>query len=322
MMRKKKPVLLSFHAISNGKTTLIFGQLIFTLYRNFSFTDYSRIETFRRIAALYLANRCQKCKVELVFDSATIEMRTDRNGLFFGKRDFRKTPGYLKEVRISGKKEVHIPANLYSHHVRHLDTHTLVISDIDDTLLHSFISNKLLKFRTLMLTRVEKRKTVDNMVRLVNRLHEDGAALFYLSNSEQNLYPLIYRFLRQNDLPPGPVFLKHFRKMRHVLTGRKLPRKDLHKLEILEEIIQLFPAKKFVLVGDNTQNDLSIYAQAATDYPKQISEIIIRRVVESAHNQSLVDQVTMDLKGKGIGLHYAGSFPEDLLHSLTDSYHT
>ncbi|WP_025865244.1 phosphatase domain-containing protein [Prolixibacter bellariivorans] len=290
-MRNKKPVLLSFHAISNGSTTLVFGQLIYTRYRKFSFTDYSRMETFRRLAALYLANRSRNCRVELVFDSATIEMKTDRNGLFFGKRNFKKTPAHLEEVRIMGNTEVHIPENLYTRHVRHLDAHTLVISDIDDTLLHSFISKKLLKFKTLMLTRVEKRKTVDNMVRLVNRLHEDGAALFYLSNSEQNLYPLIYRFLRQNNLPPGPVFLKHFRKMRHVLTGRKLPRKDLHKLEILEEIIQLFPAKSFVLVGDNTQNDLSIYMQAAADYPKQIIEIVIRRVVESERNQLIVDEL-------------------------------
>lgn len=312
-MREKKPVLLSFHAISNGSTTLVFGQLIYSYYRKFSFTDYSRMETFRRIAALYLANRCQGCKVQLVFDSATIEMKTDRNGLFFGKRKFRKTPTCLKEVHILGNTEVYIPENLFTRQVRHLDTHTLVISDIDDTLIHSFISKKLLKFKTLMLTRVEKRKTVDNVVRLINRLHEDGAALFYLSNSEQNLYPLIYRFLRQNSLPPGPVFLKHFRKMRHVLTGRKLPRKDLHKLEILEEIIQLFPAKKFILVGDNTQNDLSIYMQAATDYPKQINEIIIRRAVESERNQRIVDRVSKELKARGIGLHYAGSFPENLL---------
>ena len=312
-MRKRKPVLLSFHAISNGSTTLLFGQLIFTRYRKFSFTGYSWMETFRRITALYLANRCRGCTVELVFDSATIQMRTDRNGLFFGKRKFKKTPASLKEVRIYGNTDVYIPENLYTRNVRHLDAHTLVVSDIDDTLLHSFISNKLLKFQTLMLTRVEKRKTVDNMVRLVNRLHEEGAALFYLSNSEQNLYPLIYRFLRQNNLPAGPVFLKHFRKMHHVLTGQKFPRKDLHKLEILEEIIQLFPAKNFVLVGDNTQNDLSIYVQAATDYPKQITEIVIRRAVESKHNQMIVDKVTEELKSKGIGLHYAGSFPENLL---------
>ncbi|GET28360.1 App1 family protein [Prolixibacter sp. SD074] len=312
-MRNKKPLLLSFHAISNGSTTLVFGQLIYTRYRKFSFTDYSRMETFRRLSALYLASRCRNCRVELIFDSAAIEMKTDGNGLFFGKRNFKKTPVCLKKVRIFGNKEVHIPENLYTRQVRHLDAHTLVISDIDDTLLHSFISKKLLKFKTLMLTRVEKRKTVDNMVRLVNRLHEDGAALFYLSNSEQNLYPLIYRFLRQNNLPPGPVFLKHFRKMRHVLTGRKLPRKDLHKLKILEEIIMLFPAKNFVLVGDNTQNDLSIYMQAATDYPKQIVEIVIRRVVESEQNQLIVDEVTEELRSRGIGLHYADSFPENLL---------
>src|SRR5690606_27071323 len=129
---------------------------------------------------------------------------------------------------------------------------TIVISDIDDTLVHSFIKNKLRKFRTLMFTTMERRKAVARMQELLKSFTEKGAIPVYLSNSEQNLYPLIYRFLIHNDFPQGPLFLKQMRKLWDVIMNIKIPPKNIHTNTTLEEMLTLFPEKTFILMADNT----------------------------------------------------------------------
>jgi phosphatidate phosphatase APP1 len=199
--------------------------------------------------------------------------------------------------------------DLYTRKIHFVTGPTIVVSDIDDTLLHSNVSNKLLKFRTLMFTSVENRKAVVSMKNLIQELHRGGAETCYVSNSEQNLYPLIYRFLLHNGFPPGPLFLKQMRKVRDLFRSSSLEEREIHKTKILHEILQIFPEKRFFLLGDNTQSDLKIYLKIAGEYPKNISYIIIRKVLGKSHSEPYLKETAEKLKSSGIGFHYADSFP-------------
>jgi len=306
----KLPILLSFYALSNGSTTLAFGQVTYTRIDDLSFSEYSRRKTFRTLLKLYRTRPYVNESIVLVFTKGTVEAETNRHGAFYVKTDIDNVQGALVKVLLSSGDEVRMVEGLYGKNIHYVEGDTIVVSDIDDTLVHSFIHDKLLKFRTLMFTTMEKRKAVTHMQELMKNFTEQGAIPMYLSNSEQNLYPLIYRFLRHNHFPQGPLFLKQMRKLWDVVMNVKTPPKNIHKTATLEEIIGMFPEKKFILMGDNTQHDLPIYLTVAEKYSKSIRFIIIRKVVEKKSDEALISKAREKLRESRIGLYYADEFPD------------
>jgi phosphatidate phosphatase APP1 len=312
MSSRKIPVLLSFYALSNAKEALIFGQLATTRLSDLSFTSFSPRRTFRTLFSLYRTRPFAHQKITLKFDAVSIQTKTDNSGAFFFKHPIEKVISVLQSVTMDSGEEIALIEGLYLRTVHHIINPMLVVSDIDDTLLHSFIGNKIRKLSTLLFTPVEKRNAVNNMQSLMNHSVSQGAAVLYVSNSEQNLYPLIYRFLLHNNFPAGPLFLKQLRKMRDLFIYRKVGVPGIHKLKMLDHIISLFPDKKFALVGDNTQLDLPIYLAAAEKYPDNIRYILIRKVRKSTRDENLLKRVHESLAQKNIKLYYSDSLPTAL----------
>jgi phosphatidate phosphatase APP1 len=303
------PILLSFYALSNGKKNLFVGQLTYSSLRDFSFLSYSSRKTFRTLLALYRTRFFANKPITLYFDHGLVKTTTDASGSFFCIENTIPYQTRLQQIKLANGQPVRLVDNLYSTEINRIEAPFIVVSDIDDTLLHSHISNKLLKFRTLMFTSMENRKAVTSMMKLIRDLNNMGAASFYLSNSEQNLYPLIYRFLLHNGFPPGPLFLRQMRKIRDVFKMRTLEERERHKTKMLHEIVGLFPDKKFFLLGDNTQHDLKIYLNIANHYPTNIRYIIIRKVLSRSHGDSFLQKTLQDLQTRGIGFYYADAFP-------------
>lgn len=303
------PILLSFYALTNGTKNLITGQLTYSSLQDFSFKAYSARKTFRTILALYRTRYFANQKVTLYFDKGTTQVKTDASGSFNCIADSIPHQSVLQNIILSNGQPVRMIDDLYARQVHHIDAPYIVVSDIDDTLLHSHISNKLLKFRTLMFTSMENRKAVKSMTKLIGELHQMGVVPFYLSNSEQNLYPLIYRFLLHNGFPPGPLFLRQMRKVRDIFRYRTLAEREIHKTKMLAQIMQLFPDKKYFLLGDNTQLDLKIYLKMAEQHPNNVRYIIIRKVLSGSHDEDYLKTVSERLKKHGIGFYYSDSFP-------------
>ncbi|HET9487655.1 MAG TPA: App1 family protein [Chryseosolibacter sp.] len=308
-MAAKLPILLSFYALSNGRTTLTFGQVTYTRINDLSFKEYSRRKTFRTLLKLYRTHPFASQEIVLLFTSGKVHAETNRHGAFYLKTGGDKVHGDLVKVLLSTGEEVRMVEGLYAKTIHYLEGDTIVVSDIDDTLVHSFIHDKILKFRTLMFTTMEKRKSVEHMQVLMRNFTAKGAVPIYLSNSEQNLYPLIYRFLQHNNFPQGPLFLKQMRKLWDVFMNVKIPPKNIHKTSTLEEILSMFPEKKFILMGDNTQHDLPIYLTAAEKYHDCIRYIIIRKVVERKSDEVLIAKAKEKLKENNITIYYADEFP-------------
>lgn len=308
-MSHKFPILLSFYALTNRKVTLVFGQLTYTRIRDLSFQDYSRRKTFRTLFRLYRTKPYSDQELILVFDTGEVRCSTNSSGAFYVKEKSDLSGGILVSVRLPGGEAVRVIEGLYPQTVHQIVSDTIVVSDIDDTLMHSFIYKKLRKLRTLMFTTMEKRKAVVNMQELITNFTEKGSSPVYLSNSEQNLYPMIYRFLFHNKFPQGPLFLKQLRSLWDVLWNIKFPLQNSHKIRTLEDLFEFFPDKRFVLMGDNTQHDLTIYLTLAEKYHRQISLIIIRKVVEKSGDDELIREARKKI-GSPVIIHYAGHFPE------------
>lgn len=312
-MSRWNPILLSFYGLSNGSTNVYFGKLAYSPVKDLSFKQYSWITNVKTIIGLYQSRALAGHSFEMHFDNGIVSGETDASGSFWCEVELDKQQTKLLKIRLTKTgEEVELTEDLYPNTINHVESHTILVSDLDDTLIHSFIRNKLTQIRTLLFTTVEKRKAVKDMQHIIKRFALSGVSSFYLSNSEQNLYPMLYRFLSINEFPPGPLFLKQYIRMRDVVVRRLLGKKHSHKMNTLGKIMELFPNKKFILIGDNTQKDLSIYLRVADMYPQRIRYIIIRKVRNREKDLPVLQQARERLLEFGIGIYYERDYPLDL----------
>ena len=155
-----------------------------------------------------------------------------------------------------------------------------IISDLDDTVIHTGITSLLLAAKLTFLENAKTRKPLDGVAKLYEsfqRGFSDKAVnpLFYISSSPWNLHDLLMDFLRLNEIPTGPLFLRDLGLDRtKFIKGRG----HGHKLDRALDMIDAYPSLPFVLVGDSGQEDASIYAEVARIHPGRIKAIYIRDV--------------------------------------------
>lgn len=155
-----------------------------------------------------------------------------------------------------------------------------IISDIDDTVLHSSITDWKTAAQLTFLHNARTRKPLPGVAALYTALQAGTAAnacnpLFYVSSSPWNLYDLLDDFLELNAIPEGPIFLrdlgtdqgKFFKSTGHG-----------HKLERARELIERMPHLRWVLLGDSGQADAELYAEAAREFGDRIAAVYIRDV--------------------------------------------
>jgi phosphatidate phosphatase APP1 len=159
------------------------------------------------------------------------------------------------------------------------DQHWGIISDIDDTVVETGATDFVKNWRRVLVERPQDRLAVPgagSLYKLIARDHAAPArAFFYVSSSPWNLYGFITEFLELNAIPHGPMFLKDYG-----IDADKLidAGHDLHKLAAIETILGFYPEFRFLLIGDNGQRDVSIYAKAVEDYGERVAGVFIRDV--------------------------------------------
>ena len=155
-----------------------------------------------------------------------------------------------------------------------------VISDIDDTILQSGITSWRTAAKLTFLHNARTRKPLDGVAAFYQALQDgpDGAGrvpIFYVSSSPWNLYDLLEDFMELNAIPPGPIFLRDL----GIDAGKFIKsRGHGHKLERAARLIEHFPERRWVLLGDSGQADAELYAEAAQRFGDRIVAIYIRDV--------------------------------------------
>ncbi|MCP3732520.1 DUF2183 domain-containing protein [Sphingomonas sp. MG17] len=154
-----------------------------------------------------------------------------------------------------------------------------IISDIDDTVVETGATNFVKNWRRVLVERPRDRLAVPgaaSLYKMIARDHIDPARpFFYVSSSPWNLYGFITEFLERNAIPHGPMFLKDYGidADKFIDSGH-----DEHKLAAIETILAFYPQFRFLLIGDNGQRDVSIYAKAVADYGSRVAGVFIRDV--------------------------------------------
>ena len=155
-----------------------------------------------------------------------------------------------------------------------------VISDIDDTIKVTEVRNR---HATLRNTFLREFQPVPGMAELYQSwAHSNRAAFHYVSASPWQLYEPLSTFIQTHGFPSGTFALKPFRwKEGSFFSLFAGP--EQYKRRVIEPLLQKFPGRQFILIGDSGERDPEIYAALARKYPRQIARIYIRDVTgESA----------------------------------------
>lgn len=157
-----------------------------------------------------------------------------------------------------------------------------VISDIDDTILHTGLVSTL-KWRVIYNTVFKsagKRSPLKGAPEFYHLLHQgtskdEANPIFYVSHSPWNLYRYLEFFLKKNNFPKGPIILRNFPGPFQKKTEDEQPQKQKEILNLLKT----YPYLKFILIGDSGEHDPDIYMQIAEQYPERILAIYLRNVM-------------------------------------------
>ena len=147
-----------------------------------------------------------------------------------------------------------------------------VISDIDDTIK---VSNVKDKKALLANTFLKPFRAVPGMSDLYRTWEEEGAVFHYVSASPWQLYPTLSKFIADSGFPQGSFHLKNFRVKDRTFFDLFSSQEE-YKKPVIESILQTYPGRRFMLVGDGGEEDPEIFAAVARSHGDQVAHIFIR----------------------------------------------
>ncbi|QYF94205.1 DUF2183 domain-containing protein [Massilia sp. PAMC28688] len=194
-----------------------------------------------------------------------------------------------------------------------------VISDIDDTVLWTNVTNKINMAMMLSRSNPFTRKPFKGVAAFYRALHEglggnEANPVFYVSSSPWHLYDPLVAFLRLQRIPVGPLMLRE-------LSLRALVKPHMsrdHKREKIEAIINAYPTLPFVLIGDSGERDPEIYAEILRRHPKSVRVIYIRNVNPDPARVDAVDQLAEQVSASGAQLVLAADSVTAAAHAAAE----
>ncbi|EPY49184.1 actin cortical patch protein [Schizosaccharomyces cryophilus OY26] len=155
-----------------------------------------------------------------------------------------------------------------------------VISDIDDTVKNTRVVEgpKKVAENTLLAPLTNQYiEGVSDWLRIVTNL---GATLHFVSNSPWQLWPMISEFFDTDNIPfVSSLQLRHFSSVIQNLVEPAAQRKRAGLIHTIRNLGD----RKVLLIGDNGEQDLEIYAEIATCFPDRVLGIFIRDVKSDFH---------------------------------------
>ena len=193
-----------------------------------------------------------------------------------------------------------------------------VISDIDDTVIQSRVSNFLEAARTVMLGNAHTRLPFPGVAAFYQALRngvsgDERNPVFYVSSSPWNIYDVITEFMDLRKVPRGPVLLRDWDIGFGALSST---RHFDHKGASIRTILQLYPELPFILLGDTSQHDPEIYRQIVHECPGRVRAIYIRDVTRSADRSAAVQRLAEELRASHATLVLAEDTVGAAMHAV------
>jgi len=268
-----------------------------------SLPDDRRFTNFRRMLRRFNSREVPGADVRACIGSVEVTGHTDDEGYFELWLPVPELDASLSgtwqaaEVEvvgcpIRGFKKVSAPAEIL---IPGCSAELGIISDIDDTVIQSYVTRKLKLLWVLALGNPYTRLPFAGTSELFEALvaGPSGAAqnpVFYVSKSPWNLYDFLVHFMEQHHLPRGPLLLRD-------IGLHEQPTLDF-KTDAVERVLETYPELAFVLIGDSGERDPDIYLSVAAKYPGRVRAIYIRDVGRAREESQLA---SMAARAKSLG---------------------
>jgi phosphatidate phosphatase APP1 len=192
------------------------------------------------------------------------------------------------------------------------DAQYAVISDLDDTVLHSHATSLWQMAKLTLLHNARSRLPFEGVAGFYQALQRgrDGEAynpVFYVSNSPWNLYDLLEDFLDFHGVPRGPLLLRDW-------SLRTLKAGETHKLATIQALLDTYPDLGVVLIGDGGERDPEIYRQVVLRHPRRVLAVYVRDVAPQRHDA--VRAIAEELAGHGVDLVFSPDTEAARRHAL------
>jgi len=296
LITRKEYIILPQTGIHYEQTLWLEGQVIGVRRGYFKIKPEEHpIRNFIRILRYYSPSKAKFRKLVLKLDDQQYQVQTDKTGYFKIKinldHDHSSLSPEYELVKKTGEcRDIIIPDISKNGIFSYTSPTTGVISDIDDTILLTYVNRFLKKVKTFLTRNAFLRKPVSQYESMYQIFEKRDFSFFYVSNSEYNLFPLIKLFLDYRKFPAGPIYLKPYRKFRNLIRGKQTITKTEHKLNNIQFILSVFPQMNIILIGDDSQADPFIYSVLSENYPDRIKAVFIRQTRHSAkHEKQLLE---------------------------------
>jgi phosphatidate phosphatase APP1 len=295
--------LLMYRGYGNGVRAHVYGRVVertgVTPSQDGDTVLTNLLNTWRRAESDPLPG----AQVTVSFGGAKTAMTADREGYFGGWvtsepadrtdewHDYEASldpgqPGAAEDIK--GKGQVLVPPQ---------SARFAVISDIDDTVIQSRVSNFIQAARTVMLGNARTRLPFPGVAAFYEALRNgvggsEHNPVFYVSSSPWNIYDVISEFMELQGIPKGPLLLRDWDLS---LSSLASSRHFEHKGLAIRNVMQLYPDLPFILIGDTSQHDPEIYARIVAEFPDRVRAIYIRDVTRNPERSRTVQALAEEV---------------------------
>lgn len=224
----------------------------------------------------FLTAPCVQGQVTVTLGSRTMAVRCDRDGYVDVRiREHGLEPGWhLATITTPESPPCQAAVQIVGD-----DVTFGIISDIDDTIITTWLPRPLIAAWNTFVRTEAARLAVPGMASMYQSLLDEhpGAPVIYVSTGAWNTHAFLTRFLKRHGYPNGPILLTDWGP-----TNTGFFRSgQMHKRESLLQLAREFPNISWVLIGDDGQHDLMLYAEFAQFGPEHVRAIVIRQLTQA-----------------------------------------
>ncbi|HEX8733839.1 MAG TPA: phosphatase domain-containing protein [Pyrinomonadaceae bacterium] len=300
-------IIVPFLGYGNARKFLLSGRVLEDKGEIISGETDGKRRNLRNLYKRFATDEVPGALVRIVFQNAEGEVLTDDEGYFnlelnLGEPLQSESP--FQEVRL----ELLEPVSKNNEPVRAVGQVLVppasatfgIISDLDDTVITTNVTNRLKMFLTIALLNEYTRLPFKGVAAFYRALQKGAGGaennpIFYVSSSPWNLYPFLTAFLRIHNIPLGTLFLKDFGNHTIFNSGDH----STHKTSSIESILQTYPHLPFVLIGDSGEKDPEIYREIVRKFPNRIRVIYIRSIDTSDERVTAINKLIAEVAETG-----------------------
>lgn len=242
-----------------------------------------------KIISSYFIKICKNQNFTVQLNSEFMSTETDHKGEFsfkIAKEQIRR----LTFIQPENQKKIPVTQD-YPAHFKKNNSRFLLVSDIDDTILVSKSARFFSKLWLMLFTKPAKRKPVIDTRRAYLKMAGKKVNFAYVSGSENNLFSLLTDFIKTNNFPLGPLFLRPYVHWKDLIKPKN--RKN-YKLDCIKRLIEYFPHKRIILFGDDSQQDYDVFTELLKLYPEKIFSVFLRRTGLTKRFKNFAETTKLD----------------------------